>query len=190
MRNSLSFRALAIVGFASLAAAAADFNPLMNVVRATWPERQHIGVICNYPLVQEQINQLASAAGPDARITVVDTRIPRMGPHAAQMLANRNADFLMLVPGDPHFGDGRFDATNLVRHLALRGIPSVGTSPEAVKQGAVFAVGDGTKGELLVTDKVRGTISVILPDKVFSTRGMGSGRAHAGSAKVEVVTLP
>lgn len=190
MRNFLSFRALAIIGFAGLAASAADFNPLMNVVRATWPEREHIGVICDYSRSKDQIDQLAASASPSSRITVVDTKNPLMGPSAAQMLANRKADFLVLIPEDRYFGEGRFDATNVVRRLALRGIPSVGTGPVSIEQGAVFSVGDSTKGELLVTNKLRGTISVILPDKVLFTRGLGRGLASAGGAKVEVVGLP
>lgn len=188
MRNPLSIRALFLVGCAALAVSAADFNPLLSVVRATWPERQHIGIICDYATAKGQVDELAAAASPDCRITVVDTKRPSLAVGAAQILADRKADYLVLLPEDRVFGEGCFDATNVVRRLALRGIPSVGTGPLAIEQGAVFSVGEKSKGELLVTDKLRGTISVILPDK--ATFGRGQGLASAGGAKVQVVGLP
>jgi hypothetical protein len=41
----------------------------------------------------------------------------------------------------------------------------VGTRPVGLKQGAVFSIGPDTNGELLVTQKLVGTVSVILPNR-------------------------
>ena len=68
--TSLSVAALALAG---LALSAEDFQPLMKATQATWPEKRHIGVICNYQANQSQVWALAKAAGEGAHITVVET---------------------------------------------------------------------------------------------------------------------
>jgi len=49
-------------------------------------------------------------------------------------------------------------------------VPSVGTDPRAVAQGAVFSMGDGTHGEIMVTNRLRGTVDVILPPGIGYSR--------------------
>jgi len=51
-----------------------------------------------------------------------------------------------------------------VRYLASFGVPTISTASVAMKQGAVFALGDRTRGELLVCKQPIGTISVALPE--------------------------
>ncbi|NWJ39950.1 MAG: hypothetical protein HXX12_03125 [Geothrix sp.] len=164
---SLSVAALAL---ASLALSAEDFQPLMKTTQATWPEKRHIGVICNYRANEAQVWALARAAGEGALITVVDARTADQSGAAALLLANQKADYLVLMPGDRYFRDGSFAATVAVNHLASRGVPAIGTTPVALKQGAVFSVGDGTEGQILVTDRLIGTVDVILPDPKASEK--------------------
>ncbi len=162
-RLSTSVGAAALV-LAGLALSAEDFQPLMRTTQATWPEKRHIGVICNYRTSRSQVWDLAKAAGEGAFITVVDTRSADQSSAAAHLLANQKAEFVVLMPGDRLFRDGSFAATVAVNRLASRGVPAIGTMPAALKQGAVFCVGDGTEGQLLVTDRLIGTVDVILPD--------------------------
>jgi hypothetical protein len=145
--------------------AAEDFQPLMTATRTTWPEKQHIGVICNYRASQPQVMALAKAAGEGALITVVDARIPDEAGAAATLLAKAKANFVVLMPQDQVFHDGSFAATIVVARLAASGIPATGTTPVALKQGAVFSVGDGTAGQVLVNNHLIGTIDVNLPDR-------------------------
>ena len=163
-RISTSLLVAAVV-FAGPALLAEDFLPLMKTTQATWPAKQHIGVICDYSASQDAVKALAEAAGEGAFITVADTRSADKAVPAAHIIANRQADYLVLLPGDRVFRDGSFGASKAIDQLARRGVPAIGTTPVALKQGAVFSVGAGTNGELLVTDRLIGIVDVILPSR-------------------------
>jgi hypothetical protein len=187
LSTSLSVAAIAFAGFAL---SAEDFQPLMKATQATWPEKQHIGVICNFRASEAQVWALAKAAGEGAHITVVDARVADQSAAAALLLANQKADYVVLLPQDRLFRDGSFGATVAVNHLASRGVPAIGTTPVALKQGAVFSVGDATDGQILVTDRLIGTVDVILPDpaKVHAKAALvlhREGMATVSVSKVE-----
>jgi len=165
--TSLGMVAVALVG---LALSAEDFQPLMKATQTTWPEKQHIGVICDYRANEAQVLALAKAAGEGTFITVADTRVPDQANAAATLLANHKTDFVVLMPQDRYFRDGSFGATIAVNRLAKRGVPSIGTMAVALKQGAVFSVGDGTEGQILVTDRLIGTVDVILPNRALTNQ--------------------
>lgn len=177
---------LAVAAFTTLIATAEDFTPLMRATQSIWPEKQHIGVICDYPSSAAQIQALAKAAGEGARITVIDTRLADESKFAVNLLASSKADYLVLMPNDRLFYDGSFNASVAVRRLAAKGIPSVGTKPMALQQGAVFSVGDGTKGQVLITDKVIGTIDVILPNKSLAASRAALTLEQKGMATINV----
>ncbi len=148
---------------ASLSLQAEDFSSLAQVAKTTWPEKNHIGVICDYRDSKAQVEDLARAVGPDSRITVIDIRRDEQASGGAQILVNRHANFLVLLPKDRLIRDGSFAATLAIHRLAQHGVPSVGTHAKALAQGAVFSLGDATHGEILVTNRLRGTVDVILP---------------------------
>jgi len=177
----LGTSALVLIG---VAAQASEFAPLLAVTQATWPGKNHIGVVCNYPDSKDQIQSLREAAGPDATITVVDARIERHLAPARIALLDRKADFLVLMPKGGIFREGTFDSTRLVRSLASSGVPSLGTTPRALAQGALFAVGEATGWALLVNDRPVGTITVVMPEKGQVFKGGG-----AGLATLEVVGM-
>ena len=162
--------AVAVAAFAGLALHAEDFQPLLKTTQATWPARQHIGVICDYSASRAEVMALAKAAGEGAFITVADTRRVEQAVPAAHLIANHKADYLVLLPGDRMFRDGSFGATVAISQLGQRGVPAIGTTPVALKQGAVFSLGDGTRGELLVTDRLIGTVDVILPNRELAQK--------------------
>ena len=184
--TSLSVAAMALAG---LTLSAEDFNSMMKVTQATWPEKHHIGVICNYQANEAQVRSLAAAAGEKALITVVDARHFDQANIAAILLVNRKADYVVLMPNDLKFRDGSFGATIALHQLAQRGVPAIGTTPAALRQGAVFTIGDGTNGELLVTDKVIGTVSVILPDRSAPLRQANLIFRQEGMATIAVHTM-
>jgi hypothetical protein len=186
-------RPSALLGTAALALAglglsAEDFAPLMKTTQATWAEKRHIGVICDFNASRSEVMALAKAAGEGTLITVADTRRAEQAGAAAHLIANRQADFLVLLPGDRMFRDGSFGATVAISHLGRKGVPAVGTAPAALKQGAVFSVGDRTNGELLVTNRLIGTVDVLLPGRatlvekaalVLREEGMATIAVHA-----------
>lgn len=159
-----------------------DFSDLMKVSRETWSGKRHIGVICHYGASASQVQALAEAAGAGFHITVADIRRGEYAAHAANLLNLRQADYLVLMPKDPLVRDGSFAATVAVQTLSRRGVPSVGTSPAALGQGAVFAVGPRTGGELLVNERPIGTIDVILPDRFAFRRALSRMLAPAPAA--------
>lgn len=169
-RFSTSLMVAAAV-FAGPALYAEDFMPLMKTTQATWPAKQHIGVICDYSASRDEVLALARAAGEGAFITVADTRSPDKAVPAAHLIANHQADYVVLLPSDRAFRDGSIGATKAISQLAKRGVPAIGTTPVALRQGAVFSVGEGTKGELLVTDRLIGTVDVILPSRGLVMKG-------------------
>lgn len=182
MHHLLGTSALALAG---LAAQASEFAPLLNVTQATWPDKNRIGVVCNYAESRERIESLREAAGPGTTITVVDARSESHMPAARAILLDRHADYLVLLPAGKVFQEGSFAATRLVRSLASNGIPSVGTGPTAIAQGAVFAVGEKTNWTLMVSERPVGTITVVLPEKGQVFKGGGGG----GFATLEVVGM-
>ena len=166
MRTLAQLAGIAVVALAGTAAQAAEFGPLMDVVHRTWPEKKHIGVVADYRRSEEAILALAREAGAGSTITVVDTRSAGQVEKAGHLLNNLvKPDYLVLLPEDSMVWDGSFSATRLLGQAARAGIPAIGTSAKAIRQGAVFAMGEGTGMELMVTDKVIGTVEVILPDK-------------------------
>lgn len=171
LKNLLGTSALALVG---LAAQASEFTPLLTVTQATWPGRNHIGVVCNYAESRDQIESLRQAAGSGSTITVVDARRESQLSGARAALVDRKADYLVLLPKGGIFREGNFWSTKLVRNLAMYGVPSIGTTSKALQQGAVFAVGEGTGWTLQVSDRPVGTISVELPQRGQVFKGGGS----------------
>jgi len=183
MKTSLGVAAVALSG---LFLSAEDFQPLMGATHAAWPEKHHIGVICNYRANEAEVWALAKAAGEGARITVVDATVPDQANLAATMLANRETDFVVLMPKDRSFGDGSYGATKAVNRLASRGVPSIGTTATALKQGAVFSLGEGTEGQILVTDRLIGTVNVVLPKRDLISQKSSLVIRREGMATIEV----
>lgn len=182
VHHLLGTSALALIG---LAAQASEFTPLLSVTQATWPGKNRIGVVCNYAGSKDQIESLRVAAGSGSTITVVDAQSERHFAPARAILMDRKADYLVLLPNAGAFHEGSFEATRLVRAMATSGIPSLGTTPASIRQGAAFAVGEKTGWELMVTDRLVGTITVELPQKGQSFKGGGG----AGLATLEVVGM-
>lgn len=183
LTKHLGALALALAG---CTAQASEFQALLDVTRTTWPDKHHIGVVCKYRDQADRIEALRQIAGDGTVITVVDVRGERDLMAASNLLAARSADYLLLMPGGDFFREGSFWSTGLVRALATRGIPSVGTTPMAIAQGAVFAVGERTGYNVLVSDRPIGTIDVILPQRGQAIRGGGSG----SGATLSIVSLP
>lgn len=181
--TSIGLAAAALIG---LAASAEDFQYLTNTTRVTWPEKQHLGVICNYRTCQTQVMALAQAIGEGFTITVVDARMADEAGAAAAELAKAKADYVVLMPQDQVFRDGSFATTIAIDRLASRGIPAVGTTPAALKQGAVFSVGDGTGGQILVSDHLIGTVDVTLPDRAMISQKSSLVIRREGMAAIRV----
>jgi len=168
---------------------AEDFQSLMNATRTTWPEKRHIGVICDFQKNEDAVWELARAAGVDSVITVVNARSDINPLGTATVLANQKVDYFVMMPQDLLYHDGIYASTVVIRRLATMGIPTVATTPIALKQGAVFSVGDGTEGQILVNDRLIGTIGVQLPDRSMITQKSSLILQREGMATIQVRSL-
>jgi hypothetical protein len=177
---------MAAMALAGLALSAENFQPLMATTQSTWPEKHHIGVICNYKSNRSQVDALALAAGEGSLITVIDTVQAEQANAAADLLARQKADFVVLMPQDRNFRDGSFGATVAINRLSLRGVPTIGTLASAVKQGATFSMGAGTEGKLLVNEKLPGTIDVTLPDRARISQNSSLVLTRTARATIQV----
>jgi len=179
--RSFGFTALL---FASLGLRAGDFGPLMQVARDTWPEKSTIGVICDYSKSSQEVQELAQAAGPGYLIQVVDIQRREQFMQGVQLLQSQKPDYVVLLTRDPLMPDYSIEATQAVRVLAQAGIPTISTSSVALKQGAVFALGERTHGQLQVCKAPIGSIQVTLP----GSQPVMAGTMTSGMATIQVAS--
>lgn len=166
MRNLIRLAGITTAALASLPALATDFSPLMEATQATWPQKTRIGVIADYRHSKDEIQALARSAGSGCTITVLDVKTRTQAQNAGTQLALcAKPDYVVLLANDPLVREGDPAATRAIRQVAGFGIPAVGTSPQAVQQGAVFSMGAQTGLDVMVTDHMIGTVEVILPQK-------------------------
>jgi len=163
-----------------------DYAGLMEATRSAWPDRNHLGVICDYRFSAGEVAVLAASAGADRTITVVDVRNPGEALATARNVRDLKVDCLVLLLHDPLVRDGGVTGTQVVRRVAFEGVPSLGTTRAALVQGAAFAMGEGTGGQLLVTDTLIGTVGVSLPNGVVWGRRTSDLR-FPGTAEVRVL---
>jgi len=176
---------LLLLGLAAPSAHATDFGPLMDTARQAWPEKTRICVLANYVQSRQEINDLAAGAGAGAVITVLNMTRPDQIDRATSLaLTGNRHDFIVLLPNDPFVRDGSPYASRIVSRAAMAGIPAIATTPLAMHQGAVFAVGLATGYTLLVTDRV-GVVTVPLPQKGTFVNPVA--RLDRGMADIQVI---
>ncbi|HEY3400730.1 MAG TPA: hypothetical protein VGK03_08875 [Geothrix sp.] len=163
--------------------AAEDYRAMAQVIQATWGTSPSLAVACNYDSNRESVQRLANAFGGACHVTVVDIRNPDHAGRAQGILIRLRPDLMVLMAIDPCVRDGSFTATKLVHGLRTAGIPSAGTSSAALKQGALFAIGEGTAGALLVNEGQVGTIGPPkeLVDQLIELRN----RSQVGATNLE-----
>lgn len=161
---NLRWGRLAAMGLCTAGLWAGEFDQLVATVKKSWPERTVFAVVCDVASSKPKIDALAGAAGTGLRIAVVDVKGPQDVGKAVAALGQQKPQVLVLIPGDRVAGDGQAGATFLVQRLASQHIPTVATTEAGVKQGAVFAVGPGTAGKVLVNGKSAGVAGVTAPE--------------------------
>ncbi len=175
MRSSLL--SLLVFGAPLAAQTGNPFADLSQAARTSFPEKQHVGVICDYTFSHQEVQLLADALG-SGRITVVDIRTRDQAAGAAEMLVRSGAELMVLLPKDRLVRDGIATATVAGWHVE-RHMPMVGTHPRALENGAAFAVGEATGHELLVNRNLRGIIGPVTAGPKVAQAG--------GSAVINVV---
>lgn len=159
-RTGLLFLAISL----SLSLSAGEFDQLVGALRKTWPERTSWAAVCDAAAAKAKLEALTQAAGPGARITVIDVKNPQDMGKALSSLQSQQTQVLLLIPGDRIAGDGQTGATFLIQRMATQKVPTVATTEAGAKQGAVFAVGPGTGGKVLVNTKIAQLVGASTPE--------------------------
>jgi len=170
---------------------AEDFGPAVQAAKQAFPGRTHFGVVCNYSQSNPTVADLIRALPDEAVLTVFDARNPTQVNIAAAMLVLRDVKVVALLPQDPLVREGSPLATHLLNLVRAYNdtIPAFGTSPAAVKNGCVFALGAKTNWKLLVNpnDPRKGVIEDITITREPVAR-ISSG-TRPNSVKVQVVAM-
>ena len=153
-----------LLAWVSMAAWSGDFDQAIQTLKKTWPDKIVIAVVAEVSSSKPKIDALAAACGSGMKIAVIDVKGPQDLGKAVGALGGQRPHVLFLIPGDRLAGDGQPGATFLIQRLASQKIPTIATTEAGAKQGAVFAVGPGTGGKLLVNPKSATVAGVSLPD--------------------------
>jgi hypothetical protein len=170
-------RALSIAvlsGLSLVAAPKEDFRALTQVASTTYPAATHYAVVCDYAYSKDAVNALADALGAGHRITVINMQHSRELYAAGRTLRDQHPELVVLLPEDRLVRDGSFEATWLVGSSKANGLITVGTRSASLRQGAAWAIGQGTKGDLMVDPALRGIVGPVTgrePAKQASFRG-------------------
>ncbi len=167
---------LILLGAPLAAQTANPFADLTQATRASFPDKVHYGVICDYTFSHAEVQQLADAMG-SGHLTVVDIKTRDQVAAATQVLNRTGTELLVLLPKDRLVRDGAPHATLAVWQMGS--IPVVGTQARALENGAAFAIGEGTGHELLVNKNLRGIIGPVTASSKSASMG--------GSAQISVV---
>ncbi len=142
--------------------AAGDYDALARTLRQAWPQCATVALVCDTAGSKGAIDAITGAM-TGMKVIVVDVKGPQDIGKAVATLTGRRPDAVVLVAGDKVAGDGSGAAAFLIQRLGAGKIPTVATTEQAVKQGAVFAVGPGTAGKVLGNAKAAGAAGVSLP---------------------------
>lgn len=154
-----------MIGCASMALLAGDYDHLVSVVRKAWPDRTTVAVVCNRAADETGLKAFEAAAG-GWKVMVMDVKAPQDLGKALTMINSHKTDMVVLIAGDRVAGDGTQGATFIIQRLVTMKIPVVATTEAGAKQGAVIAAGKGTGGRVLVNPKFASLVGVGLPEGV------------------------
>ena len=158
---------LSLISIAAMAGTlfAGDFDEVIMSARQAWPERQTVIVVCNKSSSAMALMDLGSSTEKVISLLVLDLAAAKDLDKVLGNLArkSRTEVFVLLIADDPLTGDNTVAGRMLLVRMTSRGIPVVGTTPEALKLGAVFVQGVGTGGKLITNLEVAKKLGVAVP---------------------------
>ena len=141
---------------------AGDYDAIGKAMKHAWPQVGTVAVVCDAANSKGALDAISNAL-PGLKVIVVDVKGPQDMGKALGALGARHPDAVVLVAGDKIAGDGTSAATFLIQRMAAAKIPTVATTEQGVRQGAVLGMGAGTGGKLLANTKVAGVAGVSIP---------------------------
>jgi ABC-type uncharacterized transport system substrate-binding protein len=160
-----SIKACLVAMVAVAFAWAGDFDDVLTTVKATWPEKNTVGVLCDIDINQMALLDLTDAAKAK-NMSVVVMNLKQMRDIEKQMrsLLDKHVDFVLLMDDDPIFGVKSPKTERTIGIAEGRGVPTVSISAAALKVGALFVVGADTKGRILASAAMAKKLKLDLPD--------------------------
>lgn len=141
---------------------AGDYDALGKTLKHAWPRCSTVAVVCDATSSRGAVDALAASL-PGLKLMVVDVKGPQEVGKAVATLNQHRPDAVVLVAGDHVVGDGSSAASFLIQRMAAIKVPTVGITPEAVKQGAVLAVGPDTGGKVMGNARAASVTGTTLP---------------------------
>lgn len=164
----MSARPLALLlagALAFLPAAAGDYDQVLATVKQVWPEKRTGAAVCSVDFNQMALLDLTDGAKDRGiSLLILNVKAPKELEPILNMLLGRKPDFVVLIEGDPSLGEKNRAMQMVVGRARVRRIPTVGISEDAIKYGAIFAIGDATGGKLLVNGKVAKEYGITIPE--------------------------
>ncbi len=144
---------------------AGDFDALVKTLRASWPERNTLVVVCDKNASSMTLMDLGSATENTMNLLVVHLQAGGDLEKTLGLLRRRKEGelVLLLLPDDPVTGEKGPATKALVARMGMRKIPSVAISEGGLKLGAVLAQGAGTGDKVRVNKEAAAKIGVSLP---------------------------
>jgi len=142
--------------------AAGEFDALAKTLRQTWPSCTTVAVVCESAGSKASVDA-AGAAFSGMKLLVVDVKGPQDIGKAVSALTTRRPDAVLILPSDKQVSDGSSAASFLIQRLGAAKIPTICTTEQGVKQGAVFGVGPSTGGKVFANAKAAGVAGVATP---------------------------
>lgn len=141
---------------------AGDFDALAKTLRQTWPSCTTIAVVCDSTGSKAALDA-AGGAFTGMKLIVIDVKGPQDVGKAVNTITSRHPDAVLLLPSDRLVNDGGSAASFLIQRLGAAKIPTICTTEQGVRQGAVFAVGPTTGGKVFANPKAAGVAGVAVP---------------------------
>lgn len=133
-------------------------DQILQVARATWPGPHTVGIICDYSDNRSTIEAMLGSFPQGSTIHVIDTKAGVGIARACTYIGNRHPQYVLLLPEDRLVYDGSFHATQVISNMNRRQIPTLGTTPLALSQGAWAVMGPATGNLLQVNPSLNGYV--------------------------------
>ena len=169
MNLSSLIRRAVLVGGLTLPLAAGDYDDVLKSVRSAWPDKTTGAAICSVDFNQLALMDLAESAKTlNINLLIMNVKSPKELRTTLNVLLAKRPGFLVLIDEDPVLGVKSGNTRFIIAQAGARKIPTVAITEEAIKLGAVFAIGPATGGKLITNQKEANRMGVPLPEEMVA----------------------
>lgn len=149
---------------------AGDYDALLGAVAKAKPEWKTGAVMCSLDMNQLALLDLTDTAKQKGiSLVVLNVAAQKDVDPMLRSLVNRKPDFAILMEEDLILGVKSKSGAVMAGRLSAAKIPTLSITRAGLKLGALFAIGDDTKGKLLGNAKAAKALGVALPEGAESS---------------------